>query len=339
MSTPTVRAPLSLENQVELRALANMLRRAGGFALAFARVNHPSLKERLIAELKDQLPGKDIVELRVDPASEAGLVEQWREALGGRRPDALFVHGLESLFDLAQGASPAVEMFNFNRGYVRRQFPFPVVFWAPEFAIREFAWRAPDFWSGRSGIYRFAGDEEEARETLDTLERDFDWSLSPKERRERQAIFEDLLREIESAGEADPAVLARLRYLLGQAAAYNSQWAEARLFLEQALPLYRQIGARLGEAGTIKSLGDVARLQARYQEAAELYQQALPLYRQIGDRLGEAGTLVAQARLARAAGDFDKARAAYREAQRIYTDIGLVHRAELAAAEAEQICP
>lgn len=225
MSRQALQASLSVENQVELRALANMLRRAGGFALAFARVNHPALKERLIAELKAELPDMEIVEFRVDPAAEAGLVEQWREALGGRRPDALFVHGLESLFDLARGASPAVEMFNFNRAFGRLHVPFPLVFWAPEFAIREFAWRAPDFWSGRSGIYRFTGGEQEGRETLELLGRDFDWSLSPQERWERRAVLQDLLRELESVAEADWAVLARVRYLLGQAAIYNSEWA------------------------------------------------------------------------------------------------------------------
>jgi DNA primase len=65
----------------------------------------------------------------------------------------------------------------------------------------------------RARIYRFAGDEEEARETLDTLGRDFSWRLSPKERPERRAILEDLLRELEPAPETGPGTLAGVRYL------------------------------------------------------------------------------------------------------------------------------
>ena len=337
MSTRVSPPPLSVDNQVELRALVNMLRMAGGFALAFARVNHPSLARRLIEEIRCALPEKEIVELRIDPASEAGLVEQWRRALGERKPDALLVLGLEALFDLAEDRSPAVDMFNFNRDYVRRRFPFPVVFFAPEFAIREFAWRAPDFWSGRSGVFRFLGDEEQARETLETLGRDFGWSLSPKERLERRAILEDLLRELEGSQAADPAAVAKAHYLLGKAAGHESKWAEAQRYFEQALSLYRELGDRRGEANAIEGLGEVALEQDRYEEAAGRYEQALPLYRQVGDRLGEANALLAQGRLARAMGELDRARAAYREAERIYRAIGRDWDAEQAAAEAKEL--
>ena len=149
MSTRVVERPLSIENRVELRTLCNMLRLANGFVLGFASVNHPSLRERLVAEIRSELPEKDIVDFAVDPQTEAGIVTQWKSALGERRPDALFVYGLESLFNLATGDSPAVGMFNYNRDYVTHRFPFPVVFWAPAFAIREFARTAPI--SGRAG--------------------------------------------------------------------------------------------------------------------------------------------------------------------------------------------
>jgi tetratricopeptide (TPR) repeat protein len=322
MSTRVSPPPLSVDNQVELRALVNMLRVAGGFALAFARVNHPSLARRLIEEIRCALPEKEIVELRIAPASEAGLVEQWRRALGERKPDALLVLGLEALFDLAEDRSPAVDMFNFNRDYVRRHFPFPVVFFAPEFAIREFAWRAPDFWSGRSGVFRFLGDEEQARETLETLGRDFGWSLSPKERLERRAILEDLLRELEGSQAADPAAVAKAHYLLGKAAEHESKWTEAQRYFEQALSLYRELGDRLGEANTIRNLGDVALAQGRYEEAAGRYEEALALYCQIGAWLGEAHAIDSLGEVARAQERYEEAAGRYEEALALYRQIG-----------------
>src|SRR5690606_7529097 len=56
------------------------------------------------------------------------------------------------------------------------------------------------------------------------------------------------------------------------------------------LPIYREIGDRLGEANCQKSLGDVHVQVGEYAQARERYGEALPIYREIGDRLGEANT-------------------------------------------------
>jgi len=72
----------------------------------------------------------------------------------------------------------------------------------------------------------------------------------------------------------------------------QDRYQDAIELYQQALPLYRELGDRLGEANTLRSLGDAARMQDRYQDAIELYQQALPLYRELGARLGEARGLL-----------------------------------------------
>jgi tetratricopeptide (TPR) repeat protein len=76
-------------------------------------------------------------------------------------------------------------------------------------------------------------------------------------------------------------------------------------------------------------------MQARYEEARERYEAALPVYRQIGARLGEANTLLSLGRLNRATGDEAKARAALKQAADIYEAIGLEEWAQRARAEAE----
>ena len=64
-------------------------------------------------------------------------------------------------------------------------------------------------------------------------------------------------------------------------------------------------------------------MQDRYEEAGRLYQEALPLYRQFGDRLGEAGCLFGMGLLARATGaDGKEVRWLFTEAARIFTAIG-----------------
>lgn len=49
---------LSVENDVELRALCNMLRMAKGFTLGLARVNHPAMRVRLAAEVRRAFEGR-----------------------------------------------------------------------------------------------------------------------------------------------------------------------------------------------------------------------------------------------------------------------------------------
>ena len=61
----------------------------------------------------------------------------------------------------------------------------------------------------------------------------------------------------------------------------------------QALTTSQLIGARLGEANTLKAIGDVLQFLKQSQDALNRYETAIDIYRQVGDRLGEANTLQA----------------------------------------------
>jgi tetratricopeptide (TPR) repeat protein len=370
---------LSLENQVELEALCNMLRLARGFVLGFARVNHPGLQRRLIDEIRCRCPEKQILELTLDPRSGAGIVAQCAEATGSSHPDALFVHGLESVLDLTERQSPAMTLFNLNRDYAANRFPIPVVFWAPDFAMAEFARQAPDFWSVRSGTYCFTGDDAEARTSLGRLEEGFDWSLSRKEKLERGRILEHILAELEADPAVEPHTLARVlslladterfrsrpdreeRYLrqardhyeragdrggeanciqaLGDVERMLARYEEARSAYEEALPIYREVRARLGEANCIQALGDVERMLARYEEARSAYEEALPIYREVRARLGEAATLSSIARLLDRRGNPREASLSFAEAARIFEAIGRPDLARRELAERDRLGP
>ncbi|MBI3682845.1 MAG: tetratricopeptide repeat protein [Acidobacteria bacterium] len=308
-------------------------------------MNHPGLRERLVAELRNR--GCAFHEIALDPNSPLGIVDQIESAIGADRPPAIFVYGLESMFDLRVRQNHAMDMLNMNRNYFVKRFPLPVVFWVPEFGMRELARQTPDFWSGRSGTYSFAGESGDAAETIERLRPGFDWNLSPKERKERREILAHLLGELDESAPAwagvnlmaahaaefesdhkeaeqrlllaleasrksnDLGVQANALKSLGDVALSQARYSEGEQLYQQALPVYRQIGDRLGEANALKSLGDVALQQARYPEAAQLYQQALPVYRQIGDRLGEANAL-------KSLGDVARMQARYAEAEQLY---------------------
>ncbi|MDW8215393.1 MAG: tetratricopeptide repeat protein, partial [Roseiflexaceae bacterium] len=62
---------------------------------------------------------------------------------------------------------------------------------------------------------------------------------------------------------------------------------------QQALRLFREIGAKLGEANVRKAIGDVQQFRKETSAALESYQQALRLFREIGAKLGEANVLAA----------------------------------------------
>ncbi len=328
-----VATTLTEENRQELAALCRMLTRASGFRLGFVVANHPSLRRRIILDC-ERACGLRPREVTLDERAAEGIVAQLEQAVGDDQPAALFVSGLESMLDLRLRQSPAMDLLNLNRDYCWQRFPWPVVFVAPLFAVREFARQAPDFWSGRTGVYRFTGDRDDIKETLAGLGIDYNWSLKAGSKLERREILEHLQEELDNQPDEDPASTVEWLSLLARAAAFEHDWATQERLLTQALPIHRQIGDRLGEANVIKALGDVALQQDRYDDAAQHYEQALPIHRQIGDRLGEANTLGSRARLSIATGEREDAGAEMAEAIRIYAAIGLTVWAERFRAEA-----
>ncbi|MEG4525098.1 CHAT domain-containing protein [Microcoleus sp. C2D2] len=88
-------------------------------------------------------------------------------------------------------------------------------------------------------------------------------------------------------------MLEEANRLLGQGARQNdlSQFREALQSWEQALTIYRKIGNRQAEAGSLGNLGNAYQSLGQYQGAIEFHQQSLEISRAIGDRQGEANSL------------------------------------------------
>ncbi|MBV9743790.1 MAG: tetratricopeptide repeat protein, partial [Acidobacteriia bacterium] len=264
MSTALVPPPLSADNAAELDAVCRMIQRAGGCVLGFCWVNHPGLRERLVAEAKSRLAGFDIAEIEVNRVAGEGIVEQWERFLGTRRPAALFVYGIEHVFDYAAGYTHQIAILNLNRGYIAQRFPYPIVFWAPDFAMVEFSRQAPDTWSVRSGSFHFTGGPTETLETIQRLDEANFWSSEARDKVEQKLLLERVCRELETEPRPDPKALAEARIRLGDVLSFEGQQDRAERLYQEALPLFRQIGDRRGEANVLKGRGDVARMQARY---------------------------------------------------------------------------
>ncbi|MCC3584903.1 MAG: tetratricopeptide repeat protein [Microcoleus sp. PH2017_30_WIL_O_A] len=95
----------------------------------------------------------------------------------------------------------------------------------------------------------------------------------------------DFLAVIPQKAEADR--------LLAQGNKQNniSQFLEALQFWEQALTIYREIGDRDGEAGSLCNLGLAYNSLGKYDRAIEFHEQSLEISRQIRYRQGEAASL------------------------------------------------
>src|SRR5262249_48423545 len=91
---------------------------------------------------------------------------------------------------------------------------------------------------------------------------------------------------------------------------------------QQALPIYRQVGDRAGEAATLNNIGGVYDQRGDSENALHHYQQALPIRRQVGDRAGEATTLNNIAMVYYRRGDGENALHRYQQALPIARQVG-----------------
>jgi tetratricopeptide (TPR) repeat protein len=121
----------------------------------------------------------------------------------------------------------------------------------------------------------------------------------------------------------DTATLrGHLLLAFGRRLYFLAKWNDALASYQQALGLYKAVGARLGEANTLKAIGDVQRFRDEYDAALASYQQALGLYKAVGDRLGEANTLQAIGDVQRFRDEYDAALASYQQALGLYKAVG-----------------
>src|SRR5262245_41533190 len=90
----------------------------------------------------------------------------------------------------------------------------------------------------------------------------------------------------------------------------------------EALPLWRAVGDRRGEANTISNIGTVNVLLGEMQKALEKFNEVLPIFQATGDREGEATVLNNIGQIYDSLGEKQKASEKYNEALPIFQAIG-----------------
>jgi tetratricopeptide (TPR) repeat protein len=165
---------LPLDADEAYQSLVRSLRRTDGFSLLFVRCS-PVQGDRIITDVRADLPSKTIEVLELKESID-NLYDHVAALPNREQINVLFIKGIEySIFAYEdremndinlrsqssvyggtwQGIPRILGHLNFSRERFRDNFKFCFVFLLPEFALRYFIRRAPDFFDWRSNIYDF----------------------------------------------------------------------------------------------------------------------------------------------------------------------------------------
>jgi tetratricopeptide (TPR) repeat protein len=169
--------PISSEDSYQ--AMRRALQRTQGFSLLFVRCS-PIQADHLIDKIKNDLPQKQFKTLTLEDETE-NLYDLVANLPEPKNTNILFIRGLEySLLRYEEKESFALNLpseskvyggtwagiprilghLNLSRERFRDSFSIAFVFLLPEFALRYFIRRAPDFFDWRSGVYDFPTERE-----------------------------------------------------------------------------------------------------------------------------------------------------------------------------------
>jgi tetratricopeptide (TPR) repeat protein len=296
----------------EYRRLALAVGDVTGFRLYVATYSNPRLRDRLIERLQVEQVSQKICITTLDLTGcdrESSLARLLREHIEKTRPEpswrqAVMVTGLEDLLDYGREADMRfLETANLQRDVLPTSAPVAVVLWLSPLASAAFPRAAPDLWHWRGAGFDFtgfAGGRVELLRDLVAIPDEREPGLSGDKQRERAAMLEELLAELDKSGPPksprETAERANLLGQLGQTYLDLGRAREALPLFERQLALAREIGDRRDEGNALGNLGFVHADLGERRRAIEYYEQALVILREIGDRPVESVALVALGR-------------------------------------------
>ncbi len=267
-----------LAGDPEFVSLARFVDWSDGFGLAVCRINHPALTRELVTALRAAVPAKPIAVVAL--VSGTDPLQQIADAVGPHAA-AVVVTGLENMVSVGDDERGGLHALNLDRDSLSRRFGVPFVFVAPDYALAELATHAPDLWSVRSDMFWFTGNDEQVGETLGSV--GSSWNMPLRDQLAEERHLENLVDELR-LNDAEPAALAGALFGLGQMRVRRSDFTSARDLFNQALPLYRRVGAVLGEANTLESIGQLQMSAGDLRAAVAAFHRAGELYERVGQR-------------------------------------------------------
>ncbi len=265
---------------------------------------------RYEAELAPNIPCYRVVLNQKEPSLRSGLEQLVKDNPELKAPQALAaitVTGTEALREFVSQADSnhRSELSRFF-GYLQwtreglREFPFPIVLWVTPNILSRLSLEAPDFWSWRSGVFRFVspavpetgvvnqtGESSLLIELERRLSLPLDELLEQVENLEQQAMETPALATIYNRVANTYANRVKTR----QAQDYSQEIDRAIHFFDKSLALQEKFNLPQAQSDTLLQLGDIYRDLGLWERVFDLYQQSLEIARNLKDRLREAAAL------------------------------------------------
>ncbi|WP_392530520.1 tetratricopeptide repeat protein [Nostoc sp. C117] len=334
-----------------------------GLNLLIAVSDDSNFRDQVIAEYEAELQPKfrayRVTLPRQEPSLKAALNQlvQEDEYLRQRHPAVITVTGAEQLYFLKLEKEQSEQEKFF--GYLQwtreglRDFPFAIVLWVTNQILVNLIKKAPDFWSWRNGVFRFASKKTNAiaGKELEPIRFVFrDTELAGTDTNENNHFFlpiQDLQRLIENIkeerGSKDSSLatlysslgdIYRSRLERGESQNYQEEQELAIKYWQKASELQNELGLQVDLATSLNNLAGIYRATGRYREAEPLYQEALQLRKRL---LGEnhpsfATSLNNLAGLYKSTGQYTKAELLYQQALEMRKQLLGENHADVAAS-------
>ncbi|WP_333366271.1 tetratricopeptide repeat protein [Microcoleus sp. herbarium14] len=299
---------------------------------------------RYEAELAPNIPCYRVVLNQKEPSLRAALEQLVQDCPELKEPHAsaaITVTGTEALMEFVSKADSnhQSELSRFF-GYLQwtrealREFPYPIVLWVTPNILSRLSLEAPDFWSWRSGVFRFVSPAVEA---TGVINRNGEISLLIEPEKRQTLPLDELLEKVENLEQQtlETPALATLYNRVANSYAslvktrhpedYSQEIDRAIHFFGKSLALQRAFNLRLEESDTLLELGDIYRDLGLWEQVFPLYKQSLEIARSLKDSLREAaalgrlGNLYQQYPLGDRANNLEEAIASYNVAFTVYT--------------------
>jgi tetratricopeptide (TPR) repeat protein len=218
----------------------------------------------------------------------------------------------------------ALILFNERRNTLIREVPHVLILAGSKKLGRMASNVAPDFWSVRSRVFRFA-DPPRNDSNLATQIDAIQGGESSSEVSEAPEYYLDLAEALAGSRYVeDKRSQAALIAKAAKAFENKYQWSEAKIQVEMALNIYREIEDASGESEMYFNLGRLAffHYQGTRQEALEWHKTSLAIKEELGNRSGMAISYHQLGRVAEERGSYDEALEWYKKSLAIAEELG-----------------
>ena len=289
--------------------------------------------DRYEAELAPSIPCYRVKLDRSEPSLRQALedlVDRHPELQVPKANAVITATGAADLLSFKLGESEANSALDRFFGYLQwtreglREFPFPIVLWVTPQILTQLSSKAPDFWSWRGGVFRFAApafvsDRTNFTPTIDS-------SFKPESASDLP--IDELLEQVAQISAKNPnsATLSTLFDRLGQAYTdrLGGNGAENRAtaieYFQRALAIQGKLG--LNRFNTLVRLANLYRRLSNWNEAESLDLECLKIQTESGDRAGMATSWGVLGDIQRNRGNYDAAEALYQQSLAMRTELG-----------------